>query len=786
MDETGLSEGEARRIRALVGPNRLSAPPTWQLIWSELRRLTAGPAGLLLLAALISACLGRLRDAVAIALAVAMGALIDAHLSWQSRTAIRELGRLVVARCRVLRDSRVRVLACEDLVPGDVVVLEPGDRLGADGEILTGRLLLDESLLTGESWPVTRGEGEPVTGGTWVRSGRGLMRVSETGCRSRIGRLGGLVQELQLRAAPVQQRLDRIGVQLMGAAIALSSLLVVAGLVRGQDLSTLLEAAIVLTVAAIPEALPSVATIALAHVSLGLARQGFRIQNLPAIETLGRVNVLAFDKTGTLTTQHIQLQEWIPPEPGGSPAVAISRDTAGCGDAGQGLLDAARLACVLFRAGDGRWQGDPLDQAIAELVSIPGGIAAVVSEHEPSPDEPWSEVWRGLSVYRKGAPEILLARATRVDGRPLDSTVRELWEERARALGASGARILGVSRSEASGPEDWLGLLAFRDPIRSDARAVVERATALGIEVWMLTGDHDSTARAIARAVGLSDAKILSRATPGSKLAWIRERQARGDVVAMTGDGVNDAPALAQAAVGIAMVSGTDVARETSDGVLTAGSLDPLVTACEAGRRIHHRLQQAIDYLLTCSLTTMACALMAVLAGFPQPLYPSAILYLNLLTHVWPALAIATRSDHVDVRQPVSGTGPVLGPGRLVAMSLHVVTMAAAALLAGMSGRSSSDTRALIFATLATSLLAHVVVDTSRRPFGGWRELGALGWLWVAGGLAIFLPLTWSTAATWLSLGVLDWQDWPVVLGAASAATCAGEIVKAFSRPEGP
>jgi Ca2+-transporting ATPase len=788
MHETGLSEDEARRIRARVGPNRVPEPGAWRVVFLEARRLLTGSGGLLLVVAALSAWLGRGVDALSIALAVTIASGVDVVLSSRSRAAIRELGRWLAATCRVVRESRVRDLPCEELVPGDLVAVEPGDRLGADGVIVVGRLLLDESLLTGESYPVHRMPGELATGGTWVRAGRGRVRITGTGARSRIGRLGGLVGELQLRTAPVQRHLDRLGARLMVVAVALSGLLVLLGLWRGHELASLLESAVVLAVAAIPEALPSVATIALAHVSLGLSGRGIRVQNLAAIETLGRVNVLGLDKTGTLTTQCIQLAEVVPIGPGGGPMVSPPGAAEPDASASSDLLAAARFACVLLPSADGGWQGDPLDLAIAEAVVEPEPGTPVSFEHEASPEEPWSEVWRGDRVHRKGAPEVLLARATETADGPLTADLRAAWEARARQLGTEGARVLGVSRATIGSPEIWLGLLAFRDPQRPDAGTLVTRARELGIEVWMLTGDHVSTARALAGALGIPGDRVLARATPERKLAWVQERLASGDVVGMAGDGVNDAPALAQASVGIALVSGTDVARQTADAVLTTGSLVPLLEACEAGRHVTHRLQQACDYLVTCSLTTVACALMATMLGWSQPLRPTVVLYLNLLTHVWPAIALATRSDGSDVHRPVSTNGTLLGPARLLAMGLHVVSMAAAALAAGALGAAAGEDRirSLVFATLALSLMAHVVVDSSRRPFGGWHPSRLPGGPWLLQGLAIALPLVWPAWARWLGLGVLDSRDWVVACTAATLATCLGEVIKMPFPPEAP
>jgi Ca2+-transporting ATPase len=854
----GLSEAEVRARRSRHGENRLPTAPPPSLGELVLRQARSFIVVLLLGASVVSAVLGELADAAAIFAALLLNAAVGFAMDYRAERALAALQSLAAPRARLLRDGQQVELPATEAVPGDVAVVEAGDRVPADGRLIEGELEADEALLTGESVPVSK---RPVVlardelplaerrnelfAGTLVTRGHGLLVVTETGEHSEIGRIGRLLMEAPSPASPLAQRLDALGRTLVWRVAALSAVIVALGLLQRREHWPLVKTAVVLAIAAIPEGLPAVATLALAAGAWRLARRGVLLRNLGALEALGSVTTLCLDKTGTLTenamtVRAIELpgrslevsgQGW---RPRGElllegRAVAVE-EVPGLGE----LLTASQLCNdAVLEEEAGRWHihGDPSEGALLVAgakagLADPRPASARLRVLEPGAGQPWMvTVTRGadgaVSAWMKGAPERVLERCSAQLGEqgtlPLDEPLRAGWLERNARLADAALRVLGVARkalpeewSEADLEQgwQWLGLVGMSDPPRGGVKAVLAEAHAAGIRTVMLTGDQRATAAAIARELDLSggrepkvvvgeeqprpDVDAFARSTPEGKLKLVRALQDSGELAVMTGDGVNDAPALRAAVVGVAMGRGADVAKEAADLVLTDERLSALLEGIREGRTVFLNIQKGVDFLLTCSMTTLLVVLLATMAGFPLPLLPLQILYLNLLTHTFPALGLTLEPGDPEVmRRPPLPRGAALLPfSRQASILWHSLILSMATLGVGAWGLQHDTlghARSLVFATLTCSLILHTASDRSASPFGGWRwgrNPALFAFVGAAIGLmllALYLP----PLRELLGMTRLEGADWLSVLVAAGISLVAVEMSKWALPPDG-
>ncbi len=703
----GLSVEEAKRRHNSFGPNRIVSRRKASALILLLHQFQSPVVYLLSAAAALAFYFGELEEGAAIAVVLAVNALIGFLTELKAARSIEALRALGTRSARVRRDGHVRLIPAEEIVPGDIVVLEAGDSISADLRLVEGsNIAADESMLTGESVSVDK-RTRPVAAdarladrasmlfkGTAITRGSGIGAVVSTGLQTELGRVSQLVEEAEPGSSPLEKKLARLSAQLVWATLILTAMIAGVGLTTGKDPFLMVEAAIALAVAAIPEGLPIVATLALARGMWRMARQNALIERLSAVETLGATTVILTDKTGTLTENRMTVRRlWVP-----SGEVEIDTEPGKAGAGHLKIRDDPQLATLLdiavlcndasLESAHEEGSGDPMELALLR-VGLRAGLnratllhgSPVVSKHafDTSTKMMATVHRRGdrLLFAVKGAPEAVLAAAERVissDGDiAMDSDTRAEWLSRVEQLGHHGLRVLACAtktgtQADATPYEDltFVGLIGLEDPARADVPHAIEDCRQAGIRVIMVTGDHAVTARSIGRAVGLGQAAanvvegkrigqlakgkdgelfdigIFARVSPAEKLALVRAYQSAGEIVAMTGDGVNDAPALRQADIGVAMgLRGTDVAREAAAMILLDDAFPTIVKAIREGRVIFGNIRRFIAYLLSCNLSEVLVVGLAVLSTLPLPVMPLQILYLNLVTDVFPAFALA-------------------------------------------------------------------------------------------------------------------------------------------------
>jgi len=837
----GLSHEEAARRMAAWGPNVLPQQPPPSLFELVLRQVKNFIILLLLAAAALSLMLGEGANALAILAALVLNAMVGVLMDLRAEREIASLRALGAPNARVRREGNERILPASELVPGDVLVLEAGDRIPADARLIDGELRVDESLLTGESLPVlkqpaARAEEHQVLAerhnevfsGSLLLMGAGLAVVTATGSRSEIGRIGTMLTESAPPAPPLVSRLDALGRYLVGLVGAVAGVLILLGLWQGRSFWPLLEASVVLAIAAIPEGLPAVATLALAAGSRRLMARGLRLRSLGALEALGATTMLCLDKTGTLTANAMTVTRIR------LPGHALEVTGTGWEPVGEfledgqprdpaqlpGLLDLLRTVQLCNDATleqhDIGWHGhgDPSEGALlvaAAKAGLPDPRPACKREafQAAGPGHPWMLVACDGILSIKGAPEEVLARCTaiRTDAglEPLSAAQREDWLRENRRLAEGALRVFGVaSGTRGDGLEEgwvFLGLVGMKDPPRAGVTEALATAHEAGIRTIMITGDQAMTARAIAIELDMTDGReprvslgveaspletdVYARTAPEGKLRLVQQLQAGGEVVVMTGDGVNDAPALRAADVGVAMGRGSDVAKDAAALVLLDERLETLLEGVAEGRTVFFNIQKATDFLLTCSLTTMMAVLFLMAAAFPLPLLPLQILYLNLLTHTFPALGLALEPKDPEVLRmpPLPRQARLMPPRRLASILWHGVLFSTATLTLGAFGLTHGGTahgRTLVFSFLATALMLHTFSDRSPKVFCGWRwGKNPMVFLFVALAIALqLLAIYLPPLRDLLGMTPLDGQDWLSVWVAALVVTVAVELSK--------
>ena len=718
-----------------------------------------------------------------------LNALLGAFQEKRSEEALKRLKALAEPSVWVLRDGRFQRLSARGLVPGDVVRLEAGDRVPADGVLLEGSgLLVDESVLTGESVPVEKGVGEEVFAGTLLVRGRALLEVTRTGAQSAMGRIAHLLAEMEEEKTPLERRLHAFGHRVARLVLLLAlGLLLLGFLVEGVSAKVVLFA-VALAVAAVPEGLPAVLTLALALGVERMARRKAVVRRLSAVEALGSVTVIATDKTGTLTENRMEVQELLSPDP-----------------------EKALLAMVLCNDADlATGAGDPLELGLLRYASRFLDVERVRREHPRLSERPFDSAWKFMRVttplgsFLKGAPEALIPRLAL----PQEEQAR-LFEE-AGAHAAKGFRVLALAFGEGEREEGlrFLGFVLLLDPPRPEVPEAVARVLKAGVRVVMVTGDHPATARAIARRVGmpaevvatgedletLSDEELLkvdvfARVRPEQKLRIVEALQKAGEVVAMTGDGVNDAPALKRADVGVAMGQrGSDVSREVADLVLLDDNFATIVAAIEEGRSIYENIQKFLRFLFSTNLSEVLVValgmVLAALLGLRDeaghlllPLTAVQILWINLVTDGLPALALSLdRNPGVLDRPPRPKESPLLDGPSLRFVLLTGALKAGLALgllgfLPGAVGLEAAQSATFHFMAIGQLFFAYAARHTDLRPLPNPYLHGAVG-LSALAQVALGVGLPGALEAVPLPLGV-----WLLVFGMALLAFALAEAV---------
>jgi Ca2+-transporting ATPase len=774
----GLSVAEAADRLAQYGPNELPRArrtPLWRLVADQLR----DPLILVLLAAVVlTLATGDLADASVIVLVIVVNTTVGVVQEVKAGQAIAALSDLAAPEARVLRDGGQQQIPAAEVVIGDVLVLAEGDIVPADADVVdAAALLVDEAALTGESVPVDKaaagpgGRGDVVSAGTVVVRGRGRAVVTATGAASSMGRVAALLGA-QPGLTPLQRRLAGVGRVLAVVAVALCAIVLALGLARGQNVELMVITAISLVVAAVPESLPAVVTLALALGARRMSARNALIRRLPAVETLGSVTVLGTDKTGTLTEGNMVARRlWTPVGeaeisgtgygPGGQVTRAGRPVYSGDAPDLAGLLTAAALCNdAALRppvGGQPDWTavGDPTEAALLAAAGKVGLSPAELSTRFPRIAEVPFDSGRkrmttvhqlpggGVRVIGKGAPEAMLVPEM-ITG---DAATVNQAVARAEELAREGFRVLAVAAAGRPGPPPaaemerglrLLGLIGILDPPRASAAATIAACQAAGITPVLITGDHPATARAIATSLSIigagepvidcraapdgeaeRTARVFARATPEQKLTIIAGRQAAGDVVAMTGDGVNDGPALRRADIGVAMGKrGTEVARQAADLVLADDELGTVVAAAEQGRRVYANIRRFLLYALSGGAAEIAVMLAGPFLGLPLVLLPAQILWVNLLTHGLPGVALGSEpADPGAMRRPPRPPAEsVLGAGLWQRIARVGVIIAAVTLAVALWGQATGRPwQSMAFLALGTTQLA-VAVGSRVRP----------------------------------------------------------------------
>ncbi len=783
----GLTQAEAEQRLLRYGPNEV-APPAPTPVWRRVARQVRDPLILVLLAAAaLTLATGDIPDACVILLVVTVNTAVGVVQEIRAERAVAALTALSAPAARVVRDGEERRVRAVDVVPGDVVLLGEGDIVPADGDVVeAAALLVDESSLTGESVPVGKDTGGTAASGTVVVRGRGAIVVTATGAASATGRIASLMGTAS-GPTPLQRRLAGFSRVLAAVTVVLCAVVLTIGLLRGQPVRLMVVTAISLAVAAVPESLPAVVTLGLALGARRMAARNAIVRHLPAVETLGSVTAIATDKTGTLTEGRMVAERlWTPvgeAEVRGSgydPAGQVVRDGAAVtADDAPDLARLLRAALLCNDAGlqppsgtdgDTAWHalGDPTEAALLVAGARLGLDRAALARELPRVDEvPFDSGRKRMTtvhrlphgarhVVSKGAPEVLLRPGVLDDG----PAVLAAAVKRAEELAREGYRVLAVAAGDRrpppssdahadweSGPLSLLGLVAILDPPRPAAAATVSACRTAGIVPVVITGDHPLTAGAIAARLGIvgrpdggvvttrsdvghalsgkpTGARVYARTTPAQKLDIVRAWQRAGHVVAMTGDGVNDGPALHQADIGVAMGRrGTEVARQAADLVLADDDLGTVVSAVEEGRRVYANVRRFLLYGLCGGMAEILVMLLGPFLGMPLPLLPAQILWINLLTHGLPGVALgAEPADPAAMRRPPRPPDEsVLGAGlwpRILLMGLFVT---AVTLLTGIWAHDTGRPwQTMVFLVLGATQLG-VALASRARP-GSWAN----------------------------------------------------------------
>ncbi len=772
----GLSTADAVARLAADGPNAVAKPRPRRLIERIGAQLADPLVALLLAASVVTLILRDWTDTAVIMLVVVLNTAIGVAQQIRADRAIAALDHLTAPTARVVRDGIDQQLPAADLVRGDAVRLEAGDIVPADLELDEAfRCQIDEAALTGESVPVVREPGDEAQAGTVVVTGRATGVVVRTGPRSALGRIATLVAKSGGGPTPLQRRLARLSRFLGATAVVLCLLVFGIGVATGQPVLTMALVAVSLVVAAVPESLPAVVTLALALGARRMARHHAIPRNLHAVETLGSVTVLASDKTGTLTEGRMAVRE--------AAAAGLTHTVSGVGYEPKGevepeptpalvrLAESAVLcsdATIAPSNGDsGDWTaiGDPMEAALVAFAGRCGldpqairGAAPRIAEH------PFDQATRQMTTIHmvpegsltvcKGAPETVLAAPTVDPEAPATVTARAHAEK----LAALGMRVIAVATAVSPEPGNparptglaVVGVVGIGDPLRAAATGTADSFATAGVRLILITGDHPSTASAIAAQIGIwqpgepvgtgdrpelaHEARVFARIRPEQKLDIIAALQERGHVVAMTGDGVNDAPALRRADIGVAMGGGTEVARQAADLVLVDDNLDTVTAAIAEGRRVYDNIRRFLRYALSGGAAELLVMLIGPAVGMPVPLLPGQILWINLLTHGLPGVALGAEPAEPDVlrRPPRPPDQQVLGDGLLRGVVITGILLAAGSLTVGVLAMGAGwPWQSMVFVTLGLSQLG--VALAVRATGAGWRNPGLLAALALSG-----------------------------------------------------
>lgn len=886
--DNGLTATEAAGRLAEYGPNELierAGKSPWSILLEQFQGIMVV---ILIISAVVSVILGETIDALVIMIIVVLNAILGFVQEYRAEQAMAALKRMAVPRVRVRRDGHLQEVTALSLVPGDVIQLETGNTVPADARLLqAANLRIQEAVLTGESESVEKdpaplaGENLPlgdrvnsVYMGTVVTYGHGLALVTDTGMKTQLGKIADMLQSVGIEKTPLQRRLEQLAKGLALAALVLVTVVFVLGLLRGENWIDMFSVSVAMAVAAVPEGLPAVVTIALAFGAQRMLKRNALIRKLPAVETLGSVTVICSDKTGTLTQNRMtvtfvdvaenslnlqtRLRNFSPTVSPEDPVEPLLREsppivltlagTALCNDAvleavpGEpGMFsavgDPTEGALVIASARAGLWKAE-LEQAFPRVAELPfdSDRKRMTTVHRPNPDlipdllNPYQDERPDFFepghylVLTKGAVDSLLEVSNRVwtggQTAPLDDHWRRRILEANNNLAKNGMRVLGLGfyQSDTADPVErdliFIGMVGMIDPARPEVKDAIQEAKAAGIRTVMITGDHPLTAAYIAAELGIAqtgktltgpdlevmtveqleavvdDVPVYARVSPEHKLKLVQALQDRGNIVAMTGDGVNDAPALRKAEIGVAMgITGTDVTKEASDMILLDDNFATIVVSVKEGRRIYDNIRKFIKYTMTSNAGEIWVMLLAPFIGMPLPLTSLQILWVNLVTDGLPGLALAVEPAERQVMQrpPYPPRENIFGRGMArdilwIGLLMGLVSLGAGYLYYRVDPSASPAVwQTVTFTTLTLAQMGNALATRSDREtlwqiglFSNKAMLGSVLLTFVLQMAVIYVPfLNQAFSTTPLSL-----RDLMISLGLSVIVFLAVELFK--------
>lgn len=862
----GLDSQQVHAMRRHYGHNRLRQAEKKSILEILIAQFKNLIVILLGVAGILSFCFHEYMDGFAIIGVIVINSAIGFFMELKAVRSMEALHQMEKVTAKVRRNGKMQEIHAKDLVVGDIVLLEGGDIVSADMRLLTvAKLQADESILTGESMPVSKNI-EPIEAdaslgdrfnmlfkGTSVTRGSGEAVVTSVGMETELGKIADLVQKAEDETTPLEKRLDSLGRNLLWVTLGLIAVIALTNkFVNHKELKEVLEMAVALAVAAIPEGLPIVATLALARGMLRMAKRNALVNNLAAVETLGGVSVICTDKTGTLTENKMTVTELIFSDQRvavgplneqslaefsveASPINAMENERV------KKLLEVGVLcnnASLNKIAGkDITGIGDPLEVAFLVLAQKAGIDYEQVNRDYPEEAEDafdsdtkkmatFNKTESGYWVAAKGAMESILADSTTImtanGSEEMTGHWRKYWLDQNLALAEKGYRILALAMKHADSLDadpytglEFIGLACMEDPARQDVKEAIEACRSAGIRTVMITGDHPKTAASIAASIRLTgkefedaiigkeiihademtdadkqryrNASVFARVSPKQKLDLIAVHQDAGACVAMTGDGVNDAPALKKADIGIAMGQrGTQVAQEAADMVLKDDSFSTIIVAVEQGRIIFENIRKFVVYLLSCNISEVMVVFAASLVNAPLPILPLQILFLNLVTDVFPALALGVGkgSSQIMKNKPRSSDEPILerqGWYKIVGYGavMSVSVLGAFALAFKMLDFDSEKAVTVSFLTLAFSQLWHIFNMRGANTRFADNEVVKNRFVWAAIALCtvlLILSVYVPFMASILKLSNPGFKGWGLIILASSLTLIIGEI----------
>lgn len=881
--DRGHDSAAIAAARAEHGWNELQeAPPYpwWKRLLAQFQDLVIL---MLLGAAIVSGALNEWSDCLAIIAIVILNGLIGFFQEERAQQALAALRKMSRPQAKVIRDGALMTIAARELVPGDVIEIEAGDDIPADARLLTAfNLGVQEAALTGESVPTSK-EAEAILAadaalgdrhnmvymGTIAATGKGRALITSIGMNTELGRIAGLLKQIESEPTPLQRRLAELGKVLVAICLGIVFIVFLLQWIRQDNFLEAFLTSVGLAVAAVPEGLPAVVTVALALGLQRMVRRNALVRKLPSVETLGSVTVICSDKTGTLTRNEMTVQEIATAEErfhvtgsGYAPHGKFLRRVGELTGDAHALQEPAKhvsLRRVLLIGGwcnnarlqppesaEQSWSmvGDPTEGALI-VVFAKAGLMGELSTPRVLHEIPFDSTRKfmtmlldspeeGAVIFAKGAPEVLLAHCQRewvgAQAVPLTPEQRESWSRTNAELASQALRVLAMASRPARPAEPhenlesdliFAGLVGMIDPPRDEARTAIATCRAAGIKPVMITGDHPATAFAIARSLRLTEDEsaiisgsrlemmsddelrervphtaVYARVTAEHKIRIVKAWQARGDVVAMTGDGVNDAPAVQAADIGIAMgITGTDVTKAAADMVLTDDNFASIVSAVEEGRGIYDNIRKVLQYLLACNFGELLLMFFASLFGWPPPLLTIQLLWINLVTDGIPALALTLEPTEPDVMQraPRPANEPILSRSLGLAIVAQGLLVGCVSLVAfGMSRYYFEDSleqaRAITFCVLVYDELLRSLSARSNR-----RTVFGLGWFgnpWLLGTVVVCGLLQAGVVLTpglrgWFEMPPHDTRHWIMIVVLALIPISVVEVTKivlAFSR----